>query len=496
MKRWIILGTAMLAMAVSAQQTNVLLIIADDLGIDSLAAFNDDPSASLPPTPTIDNIQSNGITFTRFYTYSTCSPTRSAILTGRYAYRTGVYSPEDNDLAENEFTLPDALIESGVVSNRLAHIGKWHLGSAATSPSTLGGWPHFSGALGGGVNNYTNWAKTVNGVTATTTNYATSDNVDDAADWIDAQGTNSWFLWLAFNAPHTPLHRPPNNLHTYTGMLSQRQRYEAMVEAMDTEMARLLTHIDLAETTVIFMGDNGTPGNYIQLPFSNSHAKGSAYEGGIRVPLLIYGAAVSNGLENTVYDGHLHSVDLYATILDLFGVDFEDVVPEELVYDSRSFAAVLRGEAYSREPVVVVDNNFGSSPARSIMEGDYKYIAFTNGTEELYNVTLDLPEATNLFEGALSPTEQSAYESLTNQLATFINVPEIFSTYMDTNGHFNVEIGWFDNEGFTLYRTDNLVSNIWSTVAGQEFENNGDAALMLRDPSPPSSNAFYYVTTP
>ena len=492
----IAIAVVTISLAASAQTNNVLLVIADDLGIDSLAAFNDDPSASLPPTPTIDSLQSGGITFTRFYSYSTCSPTRSAILTGRYAFRTGVYSPNDNDLKANEFTLPDALIESGVISNRMAQIGKWHLGNNANSPNTIGGWPYFSGALRGGLPDYTNWTKVVNGVSGNTTVYATTDNVNDAVDWIGQQGTNSWFLWVAFNAPHTPLHRPPNDLHSYTGRLSMRGKYEAMVEAMDTELARLLNGVDLSETTVIFMGDNGTPGSVLQPPIPAGHGKGFIYDGGIRVPLLVAGAAVGNGLEGTAYDGVVHSVDMYATILELFGVAAADVVPEELVLDSRSFARVLHGDPYVREPAeIMVNNSFNDAVERAVVEGDYKFIDFGGGTQEFYNVEAELVETNNLLDGVLSPGELAAYESLTNKLETYINVPHCYSTYM-ANGKFNVEIGWFENGGFTLQRSDNLASNIWTSVAAQEFEDNGTAALILRDPSPPATNAFYRVTTP
>lgn len=505
--RWLVLAMALcLGMTTEATlQTNVLLIIADDLGIESLAAFNDDPTASLPPTPTIDTIQSNGITFNRFYAYSTCSPTRGSMMTGRYGFRTGVTSPQggNNILKANDFTLPEALIESGVISNRLASIGKWHLGSAADSPNTIGGWPHYAGSLGGGVGNFYSWPKTVNGNTTTGhSTYATTDNVNDSIAWINQQGTQSWFLWLAFNAAHTPHHRPPNDLHDYAGISlngpnSSRDHFEAMVQAMDTEMARLLASVDLSVTTVIFMGDNGTLRGVVQPPFANTHGKGSIYEGGIRVPLLIYGAAVGNGLENTAYDGLLHSVDLYSTILELFGADAEALVPEELVLDSRSFAAVLRGEAYARDPAeIMVQNETGSSTGLCVTAGDYKYIDLYNGTEKFYNVDLDLPEVNNLLSGSLTPTEQAAYESLTNQLATYVNVPRLYSSYMDGDGKFNVEMGWFDNEGFTLYRTENIVSNHWTVVGGQEFENNGDPTLILRDPSPPASNAFYRVTTP
>jgi arylsulfatase A-like enzyme len=483
-----------------AQQTNVLLIIADDLGIDSLSAFNTDAAASLPPTPAIDNIQSNGITFTRFYSYSTCSPTRSAILTGRYAFRTGVYSPQDNDLMVNEHTLPDALLESGVISNRLAQIGKWHLGNDAAAPNAVGGWPHFSGALGGGLSSYTNWQKTVNGTTtAGYTTYATTDNVNDSIAWINQQGTNSWFLWLAFNAPHTPLHRPPDELHSYLTISDNpgrrsRPHYEAMIEAMDTEIERLLSNVDPSVTTVIFMGDNGTPGGVLQPPLPSGHGKGSIYDGGVRVPLIIRGAAVGAGLEGSTHDGVVHSVDLYATILDLFGVEAEDVVPEEVVLDSRSFAEVLRGGAYTRKPAdITVSNVRNQLDERAIVEEDYKFIDFGGGVHGFYDVAAELAETNNLLDGVLSPAEQAAYEKLADKLETYFNSPYCHSAYMDGDGKFNVEIGWFADAAFTLYRTDNLVSNHWDLVTGQEFENSGEPVLILRDPTPPGSNAYYRV---
>jgi len=503
MKKLVSVGILSAVLSAGGQPKNVLLIIADDVGIDSLAAFNEHPSASLPPTPTIDSFQSSGITFTRFYAYSTCSPTRASIMTGRYAFRTGVYTPDDNTLTENEFTLPEALVASEVISNRLAHIGKWHLGEDADSPNTIGGWPHFSGSLGGGLRNYRDWVKVVDGVTTSNyTTYATTDNVNDASDWIDAQGTNSWFLWLAFNAAHTPFHKPPISLHDYDYLpipvdnTDQRSYFEAMVQSMDTEISRLLTHVNLSETTVIFMGDNGTTQSVIQPPFASNHSKGSIYEGGIRVPLLVCGAAVGNELQNTVYDGPIHSVDLYATILELFGVDMESVVPGELVYDAHSFAGVLRGEAYTRDPGDLMIHNETFSTGRSIVEGDYKLIDFDSGSTEFYNVMLDLPETNNLLNGVLSPTEEALYAGMTNKIASYFNEPRIYSCYMDGDGKFNVEIGWFADASFTLYRSDNLVSNIWTSVAAQEFEDNGEAALILRDPSPPSTNAFYSVSAP
>ena len=487
----------------SATANNVLLIIADDLGIDSLTAFNSDPAALLPPTPTIDSLRTQGIRFTRYYAYSVCSPTRASILTGRYSFRTGVLSVENNTLKPNEFTLPEALLESGVISNRMACIGKWHLDTDANAPNVIGGWPHFSGSLGGAIPDYHRWQKTVNGNTTNAYSvYATSDNVNDSIAWTDQQGTNSWFLWLAFNAPHTPHHRPPNNLHDYDfisddGANSSRPHFEAMVQAMDTEMARLLTHVDLATTTLIFMGDNGTLRGVLQPPFPATHGKGTAYEGGIRVPMIIAGAAIANGLSGSSYDGPLHACDLYATILELFGVTAEAWVPEQLQLDSRSFAPVLRGEAYTRSPpVIMVQSGTGIAAQRSIMEDAYKYIDFGGGSQAFYNVTLDLPEATNLLSGILTVADQTALHKLQTGLETFKHNPRISSVRLDESNRLNATIGWYNHPGLTLWRTESNVSTNWIEVAGQEFKDAGTASLLLRDPSPPAGPAFYRITAP
>ncbi len=269
-----------------------------------------------------------------------------------------------------------------------------------------------------------------------------------------------------------------------------------MVEAMDTEMGRLLSNVDLATTTVIFMGDNGTLSGVIQPPFPSDHSKGSVYEGGVRVPLLIYGAAVSNELAGTTYDEPLHSVDLYATILDLFGEDAETLMPDELVLDSRSFASVLTGAPYTRLPADIMIQTETGDPGRSITEGDYKLIHFDSGTQEFYNVSSDLPEATNLLSGTLSAPDQLIFDHLETRLATYYNEPVIYQAEFDANDHFNVEVGWFDQDGLTLWRTEDLTSNSWAAVSAQEMENPGGSTLILRDPAPPSPNAYYRVTVP
>lgn len=140
-----------------APTTNVILLIADDLGRDGLGIYNSNAMASIPPTPTLGSMATGGIRFERFYAMPVCSPTRACIMTGRYGFRHGVLEAiagSSTVLAPNEFTLPEALLASGAVGSRLKQIGKWHLGNGLDVPNTIGGWPQFSGSITGVVPNY------------------------------------------------------------------------------------------------------------------------------------------------------------------------------------------------------------------------------------------------------------------------------------------------------------------------------------------------------
>src|SRR4051794_7354305 len=260
---------------------NILLIIADDYGADGSDLYNSTAAgASLAPTPTIDALAQTGVVFANAYANPVCSPTRACIITGRAAFRTGVgdviAGMSSPVLQASEFTLPEAFAANTGLNYSVAQFGKWHLANGPSSPNNIGGWPHYAGNLQGALTNYYNWAKTVNGATSGTTNYATTDIVNDAVAWIQSQWTKPWFAWVAFNAPHTPFHKPPNSLCPHYTSLSGTQAdinqhplsyYQAMVEAMDTEMARLLTAVDRSNTHIIFLGDNGSVPQVIQSPY-------------------------------------------------------------------------------------------------------------------------------------------------------------------------------------------------------------------------------------
>lgn len=432
----------------SAQQRNVLLIIADDMGVDSHSLYNAEASADLPPTPNIDTLKTSGVQFRNAYAHPTCSPTRATILTGRQPFRHGVttaVTANDGQLMAAEFTLPRAFEANGGLGYSLAQFGKWHLTigpNVANDPANIGGWPHFAGSLNGslvggngGSGTYSEWTKTINGVTGATngiTTYATTDTTNDAIAWINGRGTNPWFAWIGYNAPHTPFHKPPNDLHTYDTTVAnwnslpinsnQRTHFNAAIEALDTEIGRLLSSLDpsvLANTWIIFVGDNGTPTQVVQEPFSSGHGKNTLYEGGVRVPLLISGPdVVSPDRENTEL---VHAVDLYSTILEMAGIDVATTQPALKPIDSLSLMPFLQNQSdaaryiYSESAGSTLDD---SASGYTIRKGDYKLIQFNDGSEEFYLLVNDADEQANLLSFSLSAEAQNAYDELVGQLAS------------------------------------------------------------------------------
>ena len=414
------------ALAQAVPQRNILLIIADDIGIDGLSICNTNATASFPTVPHIDALAERGILFLNAYTYPTCSPTRSSIMTGRYGIRTGVLSPSSSDIPSSEYTLPEVFADQPELGYRLASFGKWHLGGGNSGPNETGGWPHFSGATGGALTNYRNWQKVVDGVaTNVTSTYATRENVTDAINWIGEQGTNTWFAWLAFNAAHTPLHTPPPNTYTtdLTGLDTTnhpRSFYEAMIESMDFQIGRLLDNVDTNETTIIFLGDNGSAPDVIQPPYDIAgRAKGSLYEGGTHVPFIIAGPDVVNGGRTNA--SVVHCADLFATILELAG----GTVPYNAGHDSRSLVPIIEdGTFLPAQDCILMESDalVGGSPNGSaIRNGSYKLIRRDGNDDEFYAMDVDPLEQNDLLLGSLTADEQAAYDLLSSNLGSWTN---------------------------------------------------------------------------
>jgi arylsulfatase A-like enzyme len=495
------------ALAASAAQPNILLIIADDYGADSSSLYNStNNGASLPPTPNIESLARAGVVFRNAYANPICSPTRACLITGRHGFRTGIgdviMGAGSATLTAAEFTLPEAFAANSGLGYQLAQFGKWHLHNGANSPATIGGWPHFSGSLMGGIANYTNWTKTVNGTsTANYANYATTDLVNDATAWIAAQTNKPWFAWVAFNAPHTPLHKPPNSLCPhYTSLpgttadinANPRKYFEAMTEAMDTEIGRLLAAVDRTNTHIIFIGDNGTLNSVIQPPFPSSRGKGSLYEGGVKVPFVIAGPAVASpGRTN---DTLVHAVDVFATILEMAGINLAATLPTNAISDSQSVLGAVRNTSNLTRHVYV--EKFGTDTptpdGRALRNAQFKLIQFT-GAEEFYDLLADPYEKTNLLSASLTGSPLANYYSLEMRLGhyqTTLVAPTI-ENFSRAATQFSVTVTRTTNT-YRLWRATSLNELAWAPVTNAVLLTN-PSNVSLIDTNATSAATFYRV---
>ncbi len=367
---------------------NVLVLIADDLGVDRLHIYNtDDPAGDYPTTLVLKTLAQQGLRFNRAYSAPTCSPTRAALQTGRQQWRTGVGKALSYEgkayLRADETTLPEMLDERTDGAYSHVAIGKWHLGSnklqgqsaleqgldaeAGTdyyrnNPTTVHRWKAFAGTLIGVKDendrgSYTNWTR-YQGVRDTEmtdspveNQYATTVHVNDAITYLDkfkAESDQPWLMYVAFNAPHAPYTCPPPDLVPLCTEGDAASEYNAMVEAMDKEIGRLLNHLDNTgmgdNTTVIFIGDNGTPQKIAGSgDESENFFKGTIYEGGIHVPFIVRSPMIPEGLSglSRQTDAMVHAVDLFATVAEIAGVPLSAREIETRGLDSVSFVNTL-----------------------------------------------------------------------------------------------------------------------------------------------------------
>lgn len=401
----------------SQTKPNILLIIADDMGLDATPGYS--IGTTKPHMPNLQNMINSGIRFNNLWSNPVCTPTRGTILTGKYGLRTSVLQVSDV-MPISEISI-QSYLDSQNSGYSHAVIGKWHLSNDPNHPTNMG-VGYYAGLLNGGVQSYTNWNLTENGITTGSNEYTTSKFTDLAMDWIEEQ-TQPWFLWLAYNAPHTPFHLPPNELH-YQGNLPEDQAsidanplpyYMAMLEAMDTEIGNLLEAMSQEEkenTVIIFIGDNGTPNQVVQ-EYASQRAKGSVYQGGVNVPMVISGKGVTraNAIENAL----INTTDLFATISELAG----NTTPE--INDSKSFKDVLTNINTSNRDYIYTEigNDTGGS-SYTIRNATHKYISFDNGNEALFNLSENPFENPNLLNANQLPLSEENSQIL-NELIEQLN---------------------------------------------------------------------------
>ena len=399
-----------------ATQPNILLIIADDMGLDATPGYNID--GIKPNMPILQSLMSNGIKFNNLWSYPLCTPTRASILTGKYGFRTEVTNVGQN-LSSNEQSIQNYLdgMNSGYSH---AVIGKWHLSGDISHPNAIG-IDEYTGVLGGGVQSYWNWNLVENMQSSNTTEYTTTKFTDLAINWIGSQN-QPWFLWLAYNAPHTPFHLPPSELYSQVGLASDQSSidanplpyYLAMLEAMDTEMGRLINSMSQEErdnTFIVFIGDNGTPNQVVQT-YPNRRAKNSLYQGGVNVPMVISGKNVERkGVEE---EALLSTTDLFATIAGIAGSTISEI------NDSKNFKYMFNAPGITvRDYVYSEIGDDINNLDHAIRNDKYKLMKFSSGNEALYHLAEDPLESINLLHAnhlPLSEEAQMAKEALESEI--------------------------------------------------------------------------------
>ncbi|SOH93924.1 Arylsulfatase A [Monaibacterium marinum] len=400
---------------------NVLIIIADDMGLDASRCYA--VGQQQATMPNIEALCDTGVVFENAYAAPVCSPTRATIMTGQYGFRTGVGATVsrngENGLSSDMTSLFDVVSGAGYSSNL---IGKWHLAGAEAGldhPSEFGVSDYW-GLFSGTARNYSRWTSVANEAEVRVNEYSTTAFTNRAIDWIGAQD-GPWFLWLAYNAPHAPFHLPPAELHTAHDLLDSRDAiaanplpyYNAMLQALDTEIGRLFASMDpetRENTIVIFLGDNGSPNQVTRGFYGDHRAKGSIYEGGTHVPLIVAGPDVQAGRS----DDFVTTTDLFATIAGLTGAQVS-------MPDSYDFGPVLTGGQSARD-YIYVEHFAQDGPSRGDMFGhalrqnDYKLVLEQGAQPELYNLAIDPREATDLLADGVSADEAAIVARLTARI--------------------------------------------------------------------------------
>jgi arylsulfatase B len=398
----------------SSAPPNILFVIADDFGLDASPCYS--VGAEKPNMPNLENLCKQGLVLENAWAYPTCTPTRASILTGQYGIHTKVMQVDD--LLAPTPTILQAVSHkaSGYAT---AVVGKWHVGGQRSDPNHPAqfGAQYYAGFLTGALRDYFSWDVTINGKQQRESRYATTALTDYAINWVAAQN-QPWFLWLAYNAPHTPFHVPPAQLHSQknlsAGVAADQQNvrsmYFAAAEALDHELGRLLASLPASvrsNTTIVFMGDNGTPARVVQAPFSRTQAKGSLYQGGIHVPMVIAGVSVTRKGQREA--ALVNSTDLFATFADI--AKAQSKVPA----DSISFAQALTSATFKGRSHSYMDFRENGKIITAIRDARYKLIESDNGQRQLFDLQTDPFEVKDLLATGQSTDVKSIIDSLVAQ---------------------------------------------------------------------------------
>ena len=401
------------ALPAAAQHPNIVYIVADDLGWKDVG-FN---GCADIKTPNIDKLAAEGAKLTQFYVQPMCTPTRACLMTGRYPFRYGLQtivipSAASYGLDTTEWLMPQCLTEAGY---KTAIIGKWHLGHADKKfwPKQRG-FDYQYGAMIGELDYFTHsehgvldWFR--DNKLVKEKGYTTQLIGSDAVKYINAQDPNKpFYLYLTFNAPHTPYQAPQEYIDRYPNIADPTRRiYAGMVTCLDDEIGRVVAALDKkgirGNTLILFHSDNGgtrnamfagqmTDMSKVKLPCDNGpyrDGKGSLFEGATRVCACAnWPGHIKTG---SSVDGLIHAVDIYPTLAGLAGASTAKCKPLDGL---NVWPVISEGAASSRTEII-----YNVEPFRgAVRQGDWKLIWRTllPSSVDLYNLAEDPYEKNNL----------------------------------------------------------------------------------------------------
>lgn len=374
--------------AAEPSQPNIVLLVADDQGWADVG-FHD----SEIETPNIDRLAQQGTELTQFYVQPTCTPTRSALMTGRYPFRMGMHRQvvrpwHSKGLPLGERFLPESLQDAGY---KTAICGKWHLGTADNAYLPLArGFDHQYGHVGGHIEYFEHtyygaldWHR--NQIPLAETGYTTDLIAAESVKLIEQHDASQpLFLYVAFNAPHAPMQAPDAYIKRYENIKdANRRKFAAMSTCMDVGIGRILKAIDDQQmrdnTLVIYFSDNGGATNNAASNLPLHGHKGEAYEGGVRVPAVVrWPGQVKAG---TKVDQPLHVVDLFPTLVKLAGGNLNSKLP----LDGRdAWPTIAQGKPSPHDEIVHNAGGYGDA----IRRGDWKLVYSRPGKGEPYRYEL------------------------------------------------------------------------------------------------------------
>lgn len=388
------------ARAATERKPNIVLMLADDLGYAGIGCYG----CLDIPTPRLDSLAREGVRCTNGYvTCPVCSPTRAALLTGRYQQRFGhefnpgpaPRAPENVGLPLTETTLAQRLKSAGYATGL---VGKWHLGYAEPFHPQRRGFDEFFGFLGGAHPYVAAGAAQRNVLLRGTEEvdekeYLTDAFRREAVAFIDRHRAEPFFLYLALNAVHGPMHASPRHLDRFAGISDEKRRTHAsMVAAMDEAVGAVLERLRQAgldeETLVFFLSDNGGP---TRVTTSRNDPlrgfKGQVYEGGIRVPFIVrWTGRLPAG---KVYEPPVISLDVVPSVL----AAAEVTPPREPRLDGADLLPFLAGKS-GGAPQRPLFWRFGNQSA--VRRGNLKLVRIAEEAVQLYDLSGDVGEQKNL----------------------------------------------------------------------------------------------------